>query len=131
MNTKQTEPPSGLPLAPCPASSETPETARFYASFADGEATQNQDEWLALCERLERERNEWQSVAILQIRKTNDAREALARLEYERTKRDPNKIDAPGHSHDVRSHWDLDGGLCSWCDAWDQARAVLKSLPNV
>jgi hypothetical protein len=39
-------------------------------------------------------------------------------------------MDAPGHSHYVRSHWDMDGALCSWCDAWDQARAALQSLPN-
>jgi hypothetical protein len=58
-------------------------------------------------------------------------RGAIERLEYERTKREPNKMDAPGHSHDVRSHWDMDGALCSWCDAWDQARAALQSLPNV
>lgn len=33
----------------------TPRTNRFYASFADGECIPNQDEWLALCESLERE----------------------------------------------------------------------------
>lgn len=32
----------------------TPETAKFYASFADGIAVPNQDEWLAFCERLEK-----------------------------------------------------------------------------
>ena len=37
--------------------SDTPETARFYESFADGLAIPNQDEWLALCQRLERERD--------------------------------------------------------------------------
>jgi hypothetical protein len=34
---------------------DTPKTNRFYASFADGECIPNQDEWLALCESLERE----------------------------------------------------------------------------
>jgi len=34
---------------------DTPRTNRFYASFADGECIPNQDEWLALCESLERE----------------------------------------------------------------------------
>ena len=38
--------------------SDTPETDRFYVSFADGEAIPSQAEWLDLCRKLERKMNE-------------------------------------------------------------------------
>ena len=38
--------------------SDTPETNLFYSSFADGLGIPNQDEWLALCQRLQSERDE-------------------------------------------------------------------------
>lgn len=51
--------PNGSFTSTCsPVFSDTPETARFYESFADGLAIPNQDEWLAFCQRLERERDE-------------------------------------------------------------------------
>ena len=52
---------------------------------------------------------------------------------YELDRRESrNKIDAPGHCHDIHGVWDSDNGAlagkpCAWCAVWDKAKALRNS----
>jgi DNA repair exonuclease SbcCD ATPase subunit len=62
------------------------------------------------------------------IKQRDALAEAIETLEAERKDlRDYPLRDAPGHSHDVKSTWDETGEPCSWCLAWDEARAALAA----
>ena len=36
-------------------------------------------------------------------------------------------LEAPGHCHIVKGHWDRDGSVCKWCTTWTAVRKCVAA----
>jgi hypothetical protein len=91
-----------------------------------GDMTKQRNHYKAACDQYSEDE---MLCKLAEVTKQRDAlAEAIETLEAERKDlRDYPLRDAPGHSHDVKSTWDETGEPCSWCLAWDEARAALAA----